>query len=153
LSKEKRPLRVEIPIKLTTSCAARRHRGSRPLGRAGIKRGPDGRSTTIMHQIAVTAAVLTIAVLATLPGEAQGASKAGVKKAVFGKLEDGTVVNIYTLTNTNGAQAKIITYGAILTELHVPDKSGAMGDVVLGFDNLDQYVKGHPYFGATVGRF
>src|SRR5260370_17383357 len=45
-----------------------------------------------------------------------------------------------------------MTYGATLTELHVPDKDGKMGDVVLGFDNLGQYVKASPYFGATVGR-
>jgi aldose 1-epimerase len=45
-----------------------------------------------------------------------------------------------------------MTYGATLTELHVPDKSGTMGDVVLGCDNLGQYLKGSPYFGATVGR-
>lgn len=79
--------------------------------------------------------------------------QASVQKAPFGKLEDGTPVEIYTLTNANGLSAKVMTYGAILTELHVPDKSGAMGDVVLGFDNLNDYLKGHPFFGATVGRY
>ena len=75
-----------------------------------------------------------------------------MKKTAFGKLDDGTVVELYTLTNAHGLTAKIMTYGAILTELHVPDKDGKEGDVVLGFDNLAQYVKGHPYFGSTVGR-
>jgi aldose 1-epimerase len=105
-----------------------------------------------MSQLAVTAALLSVAILSMLPAGAAGASKAGVKKAMFGKLDDGTPVEIYTLTNSHGLTAKIMTYGATLTELHVPDRNGAQGDVVLGFDNLAQYVKGHPYFGSTVGR-
>src|SRR5918993_1262561 len=49
--------------------------------------------------------------------------------------------------------AKIMTYGAVLTELHAPDKNGKFTTVVLGFDNLDQYLKGHPFFGAIAGRY
>jgi aldose 1-epimerase len=49
-------------------------------------------------------------------------------------------------------KAKVITYGAILTELHVPDKNGQFDDVVLGFDDLKGYLGAHPFFGATVGR-
>jgi aldose 1-epimerase len=105
-----------------------------------------------MQQIAVIAALLTGAALAIVPaGGAEGA-KAGVETADFGKLEDGSAVEIYTLTNARGAMAKIMTYGATLTELHVPDKNGKMGDVLLGFDNLAAYVKGHPFFGSLVGR-
>ncbi|MGB6832095.1 MAG: aldose epimerase family protein [Candidatus Acidiferrum sp.] len=75
-------------------------------------------------------------------------------KATFGKLPDGTEIESYTLYNSRGASAKVITYGATLTELHVPDKNGKMGDVVLGFDNLEGYASGpHPYFGATIGRY
>jgi aldose 1-epimerase len=70
----------------------------------------------------------------------------------FGKLKDGQTVHQYTLTNKNGAVAKVMTYGATLTELHVPDRDGKLGDVVLGFDNLAAYEKGHPFFGSTVGR-
>jgi aldose 1-epimerase len=79
--------------------------------------------------------------------------KATVTRSSFGKTPEGKAVDLYTLTNTHGMVAKITTYGAILTELHTPDRSGHMGDVVLGFDNLDAYVKGHPFFGATVGRY
>jgi aldose 1-epimerase len=75
-----------------------------------------------------------------------------VEKKEFGKTADGTAVDLYVLTNAHGMQAKVTTYGAILTELHVPDKSGKLDDVVLGFDNLESYLKGHPHFGATVGR-
>lgn len=79
-------------------------------------------------------------------------ANAGVKKSVFGKLPNGATVDVYTLTSAKGATAKIITYGATLTELRVPDKSGKPGNVVAGFDKLAPYVQGCPYFGATVGR-
>ena len=58
---------------------------------------------------------------------------------------------MYVLTNGK-MTAKVMTYGAILTELHVPDRNGKLADVVLGFDNLASYLAGHPYFGATTGR-
>lgn len=78
--------------------------------------------------------------------------KATVERSSFGKLPDGTPVELFTLTNANGLLAKVSNYGTIITELHVPDRAGKNGDIVLGFDNLDQYLKGHPYFGCTVGR-
>ena len=77
---------------------------------------------------------------------------ASIMKEPFGKTKDGKEVDIYTLKNKNGAIAKIMTYGALVTELHVPDKKGNSGDIVLGFDNLAAYEAGHPYFGATTGR-
>src|SRR5207248_1390239 len=61
-------------------------------------------------------------------------------------------VEEYTLTNA-GVTMKVITLGGIITELHVPDKTGKTDDVVLGFDKLEGYLKGHPYFGAIVGRY
>ena len=62
-------------------------------------------------------------------------------------------MDIYTLTNANGASAQITNYGGIVVSLNVPDKSGQMGDVVLGYDNLDDYIKANPYFGALIGRY
>src|SRR5437879_338630 len=117
-----------------TRCAFRRRS-------EGMKRE---RRTATMNQIVVTAALLAMAALAMVPGGAEGARKAGVKKAVFGKLDGGTVVHLYTLTNARGLTAKIMTYGATLTELRVPDREGKFDDVVLGFDNLAQYLKGSP---------
>ena len=76
-----------------------------------------------------------------------------LEKRAFGKTPDGTSVDLYVLTNTNGVQAKVITYGGIVTELHVPDRDGKFADVVLGFDDLKGYLGGHPYFGAIVGRY
>ncbi|MHB1425612.1 MAG: aldose epimerase family protein [Gemmataceae bacterium] len=78
--------------------------------------------------------------------------KARVKTEAFGKTSDGVAVEQYTLTNAAGTTAKIITYGAILTELDVPDRDGKLGDVVLGFDNLKDYLERSPHFGSTVGR-
>ena len=76
-----------------------------------------------------------------------------MEKAIFGKSSDGESVEIYTLINRSGVKAKVMTYGALLTELHVPDRNGTLADVVLGFDNLESYLKGHPHFGCTTGRF
>ncbi|MCX6380049.1 MAG: galactose mutarotase [Armatimonadetes bacterium] len=76
----------------------------------------------------------------------------GIVKAPFGILPNGKKVDVYTLANKNGLIAKVMTYGATLIELHAPDRKGQLADVVLGFDNLSAYVKGHPFFGSTVGR-
>jgi len=78
--------------------------------------------------------------------------KATVTKAPFGKLPSGRAAGLFTLTNARGLVAKISNYGTILTELRVPDRKGRLDDVVCGFDNLGQYLRGHPYFGCTVGR-
>src|SRR5689334_17988432 len=73
-------------------------------------------------------------------------------KSLFGKMPDGTAVDLYTLKNDAGMEAKVITYGATLTELQVPDRDGKFTNVVLGFDDLKGYLGANPYFGATVGR-
>ncbi|MBN1482109.1 galactose mutarotase [candidate division KSB1 bacterium] len=71
----------------------------------------------------------------------------------FGTLSNGAMVQLYTLTNANGMQAKITNYGGIITHLFVPDQDGVLGDVVLGYDNLDGYLASSPYFGAIIGRY
>jgi aldose 1-epimerase len=76
-----------------------------------------------------------------------------VEKAAFGQTADGTAIESYTIYNSQGASAKLITYGATVAELHVPDKNGKMGDVVLGFDNLEGYLGPHPHFGGAIGRY
>ena len=76
-----------------------------------------------------------------------------VQKARFGTALNGKPVYAYTLTNAKGATAKVITWGATLIQLKMPDKDGNMGDVVLGLDSLKPYEGTVPYFGATVGRY
>jgi aldose 1-epimerase len=62
-------------------------------------------------------------------------------------------MDIFTLTNKNGVSTKITNYGGIVMSLNVPDKGGRFGDVVLGFDNVEEYLNPHPYFGALIGRY
>jgi aldose 1-epimerase len=62
------------------------------------------------------------------------------------------VVNEYTIANKNGVTMKVITLGGIVTELHVPDRDGKFADVCLGCSNLEEYLEGHPFFGAITGR-
>jgi aldose 1-epimerase len=90
-----------------------------------------------------------LVVLAAI-GVAACASPADAPREI-GKL-GGVPVHMYTLTNRNGLVARITNYGATLTELHVPDRAGTLADVVTGFESLDGYLKGGPYFGAIVGR-
>jgi aldose 1-epimerase len=87
---------------------------------------------------------------ATAKGDAN--VSASLERLDFGKMPDGTAVDQYMLTNANGMKAKIISYGAIVTELHVPDRNGKFEDVVLGFGDLQGYLAGHPFFGAIAGR-
>ena len=80
-------------------------------------------------------------------------SSATLVRAPFGVLPSGDSVHVYTLTNANGIEARILDYGGILVSLRTPDRAGAFADVVLGFDSLSDYVKDSPYFGALVGRY
>ena len=78
---------------------------------------------------------------------------ARVTRTTFGTLPDGTVVDLYTLTNARGMEVRVMTYGGVIVSIKVPDRAGRMGDVVLGFDSLAGYLKSSPYFGAIVGRY
>lgn len=80
-------------------------------------------------------------------------ANAAVTKAPFGKTADGKPVELYTLTGKNGVEAKISTFGATLVSLKEPDRNGKLASVVLGFDSVDPYVKGVPFYGATIGRY
>lgn len=71
----------------------------------------------------------------------------------FGKTKDGTDVEIYTLSSSKGLVARVMTRGATLVQLHVPDRDGNAGDVILGFDDVAGYEgEGNQYFGCTTGR-
>ena len=77
-----------------------------------------------------------------------------VTKQSFGKTAAGENVDLYTLRNTHGVEAKITNYGGILVSLKVADRIGKFDDVVLGFNDLDSYLtKNSPYFGALIGRY
>ena len=77
-----------------------------------------------------------------------------VEKQDFGKVEDGRTIGLYTLTNANGVEVKITSYGGIVVSLKAPDRDGKFEDVVLGFDTLEEYIeKNSPFFGVLVGRY
>ncbi len=71
----------------------------------------------------------------------------------FGKTPQGQSVDLYTLTNSQGASTEISTWGGTIVSLKMPDRNGAMGDIVLGFGSLDGYLAAQPYFGAIIGRY
>jgi aldose 1-epimerase len=76
-----------------------------------------------------------------------------VSESVFGTTPDGDTISQFTVANSNGVEAKIITYGGIITSLKTPDANGNLGNIVLGFDALEPYLEGTPYFGALIGRY
>jgi aldose 1-epimerase len=82
----------------------------------------------------------------------KGTGNMGITSEPWGSV-NGHRVELFTLENKNGVEARITTYGGIIVSLKVPDRSGALGDVALGFDKLDDYVKRNPFFGAITGRY
>lgn len=80
-------------------------------------------------------------------------AKTKIEKRAFGKTPDGTAVDLYTLTNDKGVEAKITNYGGVLVSMKVPDRRGKLADVVLGYDTFDEYLQDRAHFGSIVGRF
>lgn len=76
-----------------------------------------------------------------------------IQHEALGNAFDGSALARFTLTNARGSSAQVITLGATLTSLRVPDRDGRLGDVVLGFDAPEAYAGDHPFFGSTVGRY
>jgi aldose 1-epimerase len=100
-------------------------------------------STITIHTLT---AALSIAMSLSVHAQTQ------VTSEPFGKLADGTAVDIYTLKSPK-LEVRILTYGGIIQSLKAPDRKGEMADVVLGFDSFDPYVVNPAYFGAIVGRY
>jgi aldose 1-epimerase len=96
---------------------------------------------------------ITFAVQVSSPTAAQQRSKAKVEKSSFGKLADGTAIDLYKLTNQNGVELQIITYGGSIVSLKTPDRSRNFSDIVLGYDDPQGYVDDTSYLGALIGRY
>ncbi|MDF1575027.1 MAG: galactose mutarotase [Bacteroidales bacterium] len=79
--------------------------------------------------------------------------KCKVEKSFFGLTPEGDSAMLYTLRNEREIIVTITNYGGIITGIHTPDKNGKSGIITLGFDKLEPYLEGHPYFGALVGRY
>src|SRR5215217_2819960 len=86
------------------------------------------------------------------PGATPAGGASGITKEPFGTAYE-EAVDRYTITNANGMEVKILTYGGIVQSITVPDRDGNPGNVVLGFATLDEYVAGNPYFGCITGRY
>jgi len=104
------------------------------------------------------AAGLLVAALAGCTTMSSTKTTSTITKSDFGKMPDGQPIELYTLRNSKGAEACIMTYGGIVQKLVMPDKHGNFADVVQGFDTLDGYtrdgyVTNCPYFGALIGRY
>jgi|TARA_B100001964_G_C14262836_1_gene616940 aldose 1-epimerase len=78
---------------------------------------------------------------------------ATITKSSFGHTAAGEEIYLYSCANNNGLKLKMITFGAIVVSLEVPDRDGNLSNINLGFNSLEKYLNGHPYFGATIGRF
>lgn len=87
--------------------------------------------------------------------QTEAIAKMAIQRQPFGHLPDGSAVELYTLTNPHGLKVRIMTYGATLVALEVPDKNGLLADIVLGHDALEGYLDPakNPYFGSIVGRY
>ncbi len=104
---------------------------------------------SLFHPVVKSALCGALALTIVLPAQA----KSSISKAEFGKMADGRTADIYTLTNARGMTARITNYGGIVVSLTAPDRWGKKGDVVLGYNNLADYIKATPYFGAIAGRY
>ncbi|MGA2248048.1 MAG: aldose epimerase family protein [Verrucomicrobiota bacterium] len=103
-------------------------------------------------KLSLAAGLLAAAVAGCATSGSQNA--ASISRSDFGKTPDGQAVDLYTLKNSKGAEADIMTYGGAMQKLIMPDKNGKFADVVLGFDTLGGYTGPNcPYFGALVGRY
>ncbi|MBM3821806.1 MAG: galactose mutarotase [Verrucomicrobia bacterium] len=100
--------------------------------------------------LAMGTALLAFLFLATT---GLSASFERVSSSDYGKMPDGAGVQQFTLRNSKGMVVKIITYGAIITEIQAPDRGGKMANVVLGAASLDEYLKGFRGSAAVIGRF
>ncbi|MBN2137077.1 MAG: galactose mutarotase [Sedimentisphaerales bacterium] len=109
--------------------------------------------TRIFLSLLLAAAVVYVGGCATGKCGCKEARKMNVNVESFGKTPDGQAVDLVTLANSKGIEAKIITFGGIIVSLKTPDRDGELGDIVLGFDSLEGYTKEHPYFGAIIGRY
>ncbi|AOZ97982.1 MULTISPECIES: aldose epimerase family protein [Flavobacterium] len=76
-----------------------------------------------------------------------------IEKSEYGTTAKGEKIDSYKLKNQKGMEVDIMTYGGIITSLKVPNKAGVSEEVVVGFDNFEQYTKDNPYFGALIGRY
>jgi aldose 1-epimerase len=97
--------------------------------------------------------VVGLSLMVAIPVLRAEPAKGSITLTAYGKTKDGTPVDLYTLRNAKGMEVTIANYGGLITTIKVPDRDGKFGDVALGYDALDGYLKDTPYFGALIGRY
>jgi len=108
-----------------------------------------------IHKLIQLGGIVSVGLAATMFSgcKTMKTPEGSITQADFGRTADGQSVEIYTLRNSKGAEARIMTYGGIVQSLSMPDKHGKYEDIVLGYDTLDGYLTNSPYFGALIGRY
>ncbi len=104
-----------------------------------------------MKRNTVVAALAVVAIVFALGRYQQAEGK--MRKQAFGKMADGRQADLYVLTNKNGMEVAITNFGGAVVSVKVPDRNGKLGDVVLGYDNLDGYINDKAFFGGLIGRY
>lgn len=106
-----------------------------------------------MKRLLLLGLALALAFALLAPVQSRALAQGGISKASYGTTADGVAVDEYTLTNANGMEVKIITYGGTITSVKVPDRYGNIANVTLGFGNFQDYEAKANYFGALIGRY
>src|SRR5829696_7758412 len=91
--------------------------------------------------------------MTTRTTETRSALPAGMRREAFGTTPEGEPVDRYTLSSTAGVALDVLTWGGVIQSIRMPDRRGAVADVALGYDSLDQYRADKSYFGSIVGRY
>lgn len=97
--------------------------------------------------------LILLGTLCAVPPQPASAAGGRISVRPFDQTPTGRRVYLYTLRNGRGAEVQITNYGGIVVSLKVPDRTGKLGDVVLGYDKLSGYLRKSPYFGALIGRY
>ena len=113
--------------------------------------------TRAMTRVALTALAATMTVAAGCSGEESSAPvqtpRPMMSRTPFERTPDDQPVDLITLRNRNGIEVQVLSYGGIIMSLKTPDRTGAIDDIVLGFDHVKDYVEKSPYFGTLIGRY
>ncbi|WP_432190755.1 aldose epimerase family protein [Streptomyces sp. bgisy027] len=105
-----------------------------------------------MSRRTVIAGAAAAGITAATIGSAHATGGRTPVRSLFGRLADGTKVYSWSLAN-GGTRMKVLSYGGVVQSLEIPDRRGHHANVSLGFDNIEDYVAGSPYFGALIGRY
>ena len=109
--------------------------------------------TRLAYFVVSVVTALQGAACASAPQSGTSTTASAVNRTSFGTMESDSPVELFTLRNSHGIEVQLTNYGGIITSIKTPDRNGHFADIVLGYDNLDGYLRSSPYFGAIVGRY